>query len=343
MKIVSRILFLGSFLLATAAPADIRSKWIWIEQGGVVADEKGDFHLIQIIGNTSEQPLWLTVRQGQGETGCEVTSKIEPKKNATFQCDVARMKPGKVPVVIAIFSDEARTQNLETLRDDMRFGRGDLRALTDFAAAQQLPIAYEGILFSEKLGAGAVLRQLFPHANGKLAISAAAVEYSDAKRTVNIPTSNMRAVQLVDAGGVVPWIIVMYQGSEGLRRVGFQPLNHPSDVSRIVFSLESAFRSARDGSETIPGRTLADPGLRRDTVRTIVENERVVAPNCTSPKVVDTVIVEEPSNMEVRNGRAVRGGWSESWMIDRCGTQVAYGVSYAADPNGGTFIAIRKP
>lgn len=343
MKIPLRILLIGSFLLAMPALADIRSKWIWIEQGGVFADEAGNFHLIQIIGNTSEQPLWLTVRQGEGQVGCEVTSKIEPKKNATFQCDVARMKPGKVPLTIAVFSDEARTQTLETLRDEMRFDRGDLRALTDFAAAQQLPIAYEGILFSEKLGAGAVLRQLFPHASGKLDISASAVEYSDAKRTVTIPTADLRAVQLIDAGGVVPWIVVTYQASGGMKRVGFQPLNHPTQVSRVVFSLEAAFRSVKDGSETIPGQTLADPGLRRDTVRTILENEKVVAPDCTSPKVVNTAIVEQPSNMVVKDGRAVQGGWSESWMIDRCGTQVAYGVSYTADPNGGTFIAIRKP
>jgi hypothetical protein len=225
----------------------------------------------------------------------------------------------------------------------MRFRRGDVRVLNDFAKAVQLPIMYDGIAFSEKLGIGSLFRQFIPHASGKLEISTSAIEYVDGKRSLTVPVSSVQGVGQFDAGAVVPWIVVEYRESGGLKRVGFQPLSHPEDVGRIVMSLQAAITGAKDGTEAVPGETLGDAGLRRDTVRTILESERVLAPDCAAPKVVDTKLVEGPSNMVIKDSRPVRGEWSERWVVDRCGTQVAYGVSYAADPKGGTFIAIQKP
>jgi hypothetical protein len=344
MKILARILCCCSFLLVLTAVADIHSKWIRIENGGAAADDKGGFHLLQIISNTSEQTLWVEVRQGEGTSACAVASKIEPKKNATFQCDVAELKAGKVPVMIDVFADEAHTQNLESLRDAMRFEKGDARTLREFASAQRLPVTYEGIAYSEKLGIGAAFRQLIQHANGRLVISESAIEYVNGKQSVSIPVTSVRDMGLTAAGrNVLPWIVVVYEESGGQKRAAFQALDHPDDVRGIVTSLQVAVAGAKDGTEQVPGETLGSPGLRRDTVRTILESEKVLAPGCASPKVVDTKVVQGLANAAVRDGRPVSGEWSESWVVDRCGTRVTYGVSYTTDPKGGTFIGIQKP
>jgi hypothetical protein len=328
------------FLLALPLGAAMRSKLFWIEFGGVVAGETSGFRFLQIIGNTSEQPLWLTVRQGDGASACEVTAKIEPKKHGFFQCDVAEVKPGKVPVAIAVFADEARTQQVESHRDDMRFSRRETAAMKDFVSAMRLPVTYEHIAFSAKLGFGAMLRHLLPIANGRLSISTSAIEYADSKRTLTVPVSRIRNVELFGVPNAPPWVVLIYEESGELKRAGFQPLlDHIDDVDRIVTSLQSAVAGAADDTAAVSGATLTDAMLRRDTVQLIVQNEKVLAPECSS-KVVDTKIVEEPSNMAVKNLRPARGEWSEQWRVDRCGVEVAYGVKYTTDPRGGTFIAV---
>ena len=326
-------------LLAVPALADIRSKFIRIAEGGVVSDDQSRFHFMQIIKNTTERPLWVTVRQG----GCEVTAKIEPGKSAPFDCHVDDVQPGKVPVAIDIFADEARTQNLESLRDEMRFSRDDIRALRDLAKAQRLPIAYDGVYYAEKLGAREIFRQLIPHADGKLTITDAALEYVDGKHNVKIPFSSVRRIGFRDAGGVTPYIVVSYQDGDAVKDVGFQALSHPEQARAIVFSLEAAYRPVQDAPEAVPGETLGDAGLRRDTARTILQSEKSLAPDCKAPKIVDTKVVEKLSGVEIKDARPVGGKWSERWVVDRCGTQVAYNVRYTADPQGGTNLAIDMP
>ena len=345
MKTPSRMLLCCSFLLVLPALAEVRSKWIRMEQGGAVADDKGGFHLLQIISNSTEQPLWVTVRQGEGTSACVVSSKIEPKKSATFNCDVADLKAGKVPVAIDIFADEAQTQSLEAIRDAMRFERGDARKLREFASAQALPVTYAGVAYSEKLGIGSALRFYYPHSNGKLVISPSDIKYVNGQQTVTIPLTSVRDLRVTDTNrnAPLPWIIVVYEESGHPKRAFFQALDQPDDVDAIVGSLRVALFAAKDGSEEVPGQTLGGPSLRRDTVRTILESEKVLAADCASPKVVDTKVVQELANAAVKDGRPVTGDWSESWLVDRCGTQVTYGVSYKTDPKGGTFIAIKQP
>ena len=344
MKTLTRLFFCCSILLALPALADIHSKLITIKEGGVITDDAGAFHCVQVIQNISERPLWITLRQGEGASACEVTAKIEPWKTADFKCDLTELKPGTVPVAIDIFADEARTQNLEPVRDAMHFSRSDIRTLKDLAEAQRLPASYDGIYYAEKLGAREIFRQLIPHADGKLKISAAAIEYVDAKRAVTIPSSKVRDVSLADAGGASPYIVVTYQEADGLKRVGFQALSTPNDTRKIVFSLETAARaSVKDKVEPMPGETLGEPMLQRDTAASILAFEKALAPDCAAPKIVDTKVVEKLSGVEVKEGRPVKGHWAERWVVDRCGTQVSYGVSYEADPKGGTNIGITKP
>jgi len=78
---------------------------------------------------------------------------------------------------------------------------------------------------------------------------------------------------------------------------------------------------------------LAMPALAEIRSKLInIDRGGLVAPGCASPKVVDTKNIETPAD----------GNWAERWAIDRCGTQVAYGVT-CTNEKGGTSIALEQP
>ena len=73
---------------------------------------------------------------------------------------------------------------------------------------------------------------------------------------------------------------------------------------------------------------LAMPALAEIRSKLInIDRGGLVAPGCASPKVVDTKNIETPA---------------ERWAIDRCGKQVAYGVTFTNE-KGGTSIALEQP
>lgn len=334
MKSSAALLLCCSFLFAIPASGDIRSKWIAIEFGGAMAGDKGGFQLVQVIANRSQQPLWVTVRQGEGTAGCEVTEKIDVRQKATFTCDLAELKPGSVPVVVSIFGDEARTQTLDTQRDAMRFSKRELGLMPLIAKAQRLPVTYDGIYSADKPTLGSIFRGMVPHANGKLQISASSVDFADGKRTLTIPAGAVLDARAVESGGPAPWIVVTYELSGQKKEIGFQPLSHPDEGVLILFSLRAAVEQVTAATPALPGETFGDRSLQRDTLRTIVQSEKELAPDCALPKVVDTKIVDD--------SRA-KGRWSERWVVDRCGKEVAYGVRYVSDAKGGTNIAVDRP
>jgi len=334
MKSSAALLLCCSFLFAIPASGDIRSKWISIEFGGVMAGDNGGFQLVQVIANTSQQPLWVTVRQGEGTAGCDVTEKIDVGQKATFTCHRAELKPGSLPVTVTIFGDEAHTQTLDKQSDAMHFSKRDLALMPLIAKAQRLPVAYDGIYSADKPSLGSIFRGMVPHANGKLQISASSVDFADGNRTLTIPADAIRDVRGVESGGPAPWIVVTYELSGQKKEIGFQPLSHPGEASLILFSLRAAVEQVSAATPAMPGETFGDRSLQRDTLRTIIQSEKELAPDCALPKVLNTKIVDD--------SRA-KGRWSERWVIDRCGKEVAYGVRYASDAHGGTNIAVDRP
>jgi TolB protein len=53
---------------------------------------------------------------------------------------------------------------------------------------------------------------------------------------------------------------------------------------------------------------------------------------CKDSRVVNTILADEYS----------RGAWSERWIVDRCGSDVTYLISFAINPNGGADFTVRK-
>jgi hypothetical protein len=102
----------------------------------------------------------------------------------------------------------------------------------------------------------------------------------------------------------------------------------------------------REASEaettTVPGDTLADRILQRDTLAFLAQRDLSEAgpeARCRIRKVVGTEVVEPVEGGQVEGDRPIAGRWVERWTLDRCGTSVTYMIRFTTTPKGTTFIA----
>ena len=92
----------------------------------------------------------------------------------------------------------------------------------------------------------------------------------------------------------------------------------------------------------IPGATIADSVLKRDTREYILTVGAVLAGvSCPHGRVTNTEIMQQPRRVRMREGRMVRGEWVERWTTNLCGKTVAFRVGYSATPNGGVTFSVQ--
>lgn len=58
-------------------------------------------------------------------------------------------------------------------------------------------------------------------------------------------------------------------------------------------------------------------------------------------RVLKMEVTGQPVGVKVKHDRMVAGSWEERWTVDRCGTPVAYNISFRSDGRGGTDITAR--
>jgi hypothetical protein len=93
---------------------------------------------------------------------------------------------------------------------------------------------------------------------------------------------------------------------------------------------------------SVPGDTLADRILQRDTLAFLTQRDLAAAgleARCRSRKVVATTVVEPLEGSQIEGDRPVAGRWVEHWTLDRCGASVGYVVRFTTTRTGTTFIA----
>jgi hypothetical protein len=93
---------------------------------------------------------------------------------------------------------------------------------------------------------------------------------------------------------------------------------------------------------TVPGDTLADRVLQRDTLAFLAQRDlSEVGPEarCRSRKVLATEVLAPLEGGQVEGDRPIAGQWVERWTLDRCGASVAYVVRFNTTRKGTTFIA----
>lgn len=103
-------------------------------------------------------------------------------------------------------------------------------------------------------------------------------------------------------------------------------LPHISLAALVLFALA--------GCATVPGGTGASPILQRDTLQMIMILDSVHDKECKQRKIANTGIVQMPT---AENRTAV-----ERWIVDRCGKQIPYRVTFTPSPRGGTDFRVSQ-
>jgi hypothetical protein len=129
----------------------------------------------------------------------------------------------------------------------------------------------------------------------------------------------------VDRCGVsVPYVVKFDRARDGDLDVSMQ---------REVADAEAA---------TVPGDTIADPILQRDTLAFLAQRDLWEAgpeARCRTRKIVATEVLIPLAGDEVENARPVAGRWVERWTLDRCGASVDYVIRFNTTRKGTTFLA----
>ena len=129
----------------------------------------------------------------------------------------------------------------------------------------------------------------------------------------------------VDRCGVsVPYVVKFDRARDGDLDVSMQ---------REVADAEAA---------TVPGDTIADPVLQRDTLAFLAQRDLWEAgpeARCRTRKIVATKVLMPLSGDEVENARPIAGQWVERWTLDRCGASVDYVIRFSTTRKGTTFLA----
>ncbi|MGH7332963.1 MAG: hypothetical protein ACREKS_09515, partial [Candidatus Rokuibacteriota bacterium] len=93
---------------------------------------------------------------------------------------------------------------------------------------------------------------------------------------------------------------------------------------------------------TVPGDTIADRILQRDTLAFLAQRDLSEAgpeARCRARKVVATEVLAPLEGGQVEGDRPVAGQWVERWTLDRCGASVGYVIRFTTSRKGTTFIA----
>ncbi len=129
----------------------------------------------------------------------------------------------------------------------------------------------------------------------------------------------------VDRCGVsVPYVVKFDRARDGDLDVSMQ---------REVSNAEAA---------TVPGDTIADPVLQRDTLAFLAQRDLWEAgpeARCRTRKIVGTQVLMPVDGAEVEDARPVAGRWVERWTLDRCGASVDYVIRFTTTRKGTTFLA----
>ncbi|BAY08466.1 hypothetical protein [Calothrix sp. NIES-2098] len=103
---------------------------------------------------------------------------------------------------------------------------------------------------------------------------------------------------------------------------------------------DSAAAKETQPCKKLPGDSLADCILQRDTLNTIAMIEFVTDEQCQNHRIVNTEVIEPPHDIKLENGVPRQASWVERWTVDRCGTLVPYRTKFTSDRQKGTDFEV---
>ena len=115
-------------------------------------------------------------------------------------------------------------------------------------------------------------------------------------------------------------------------------------IAGVLLLFLAGCASTQTRHSYVPGQSLVnvgDPRLARDVLHMLSVYEGGVAPGCKLV-VVDTRLIEAPTTLGIeRKTDLAMAKWSESWVLNRCGSNVAYRIDFDAQGSRGTDISAR--
>lgn len=82
---------------------------------------------------------------------------------------------------------------------------------------------------------------------------------------------------------------------------------------------------------SIPGETLAPPGMHGEISERIYAHARSIDPQCRQQKIANTEVTEVHPSGHVAE---------ERWLLENCGRRLFYVVSYPRRPTGGARFQV---
>lgn len=92
----------------------------------------------------------------------------------------------------------------------------------------------------------------------------------------------------------------------------------------------------------LPGGTLGDVTLQRDTLVTMAMLIMIDAPGCYDLHVTWTEVVPGALNAVDDQGNVDPNAWRERWTVSHCGAQSAYSVIYTHHSDGGIDYVVKR-
>lgn len=92
----------------------------------------------------------------------------------------------------------------------------------------------------------------------------------------------------------------------------------------------------------LPGKTIANTKLQVDTLMPAQLAASILVKNCGKFTVTDTVVIQQPKDLVVKNNMYVGGNWREKWTINACGTNVYIPITFVMNNTGTSYIINQK-
>ena len=253
MKHLRPMLFLVlAFVVATPvcsmAAKKFESPYVDLVMGSAMMPPGQRPSIVIGLANKGDRPLWARVRMqsAAGVTACDSTRRIGPKAQAMFACAQDTLIAGTdYPFTVSVYADSTLTGAADENSTSIHFDRAGLKQLTELSSALQLPMTYENVIHSEKLGLGAMMGV---GGNGsRLIVNPDGIEYQGNKGTIKIAAAQMRGVRLVAGGSFGAWVVVDYQVSGGKKMLALRPstTKGSSSVNLMRASLDNLFSTTK--------------------------------------------------------------------------------------------------
>jgi ABC-type Fe3+-citrate transport system substrate-binding protein len=84
----------------------------------------------------------------------------------------------------------------------------------------------------------------------------------------------------------------------------------------------------------IPGETICDSELQKNVVNAITMFESFSNSNCENIAIADTKVTQQQTSEN--------GIWIENWIVDRCGTEIVYTLTFTPSKDGGAAFSVEQ-